>query len=133
LHPNEALFANEGFYLAFTEGDVDAMDRLWSGKPSVLCVHPGWPALTTRPAVMESWARILENPGRPQVAFHVQEVMPMGEVVAVVCYEQVGGAVMLASNWFAEEGGTVRMVGHHAGVCGNPPPLPEAKARRLDA
>ena len=133
MHRNEALFANEGFYLAFALRDLDAMEQLWSSNPSVLCVHPGWPALTTRAEVMESWARILGNPGQPQVAFHVQEIMAIGEVVAVVCYEQVVGAVMLASNWFVEEGGTVRMVGHHAGVCGNPPPLSEAKVPRLDA
>ncbi len=132
MHPNEALFANEGFYLAFAQGDVDAMDRLWSANPSVLCVHPGWPALTTRAAVLESWARILENPSRPQIAFQVQEVIPMGSVMAVVCYEQVEGAVMLASNLYLEEALTVRMVGHHAGVCANPPTLAEAKEPRLD-
>lgn len=133
MHRNEALFANEGFYLAFAQGDLEAMDRLWSSNPSVLCVHPGWPALTTRAAVMESWARILENPDRPQVAFNVQEVMAMGGAMAVVCYERVGGAVMLASNTYVEETGTVRMVGHHAGVCGSPPPMADAKVPRLDA
>jgi hypothetical protein len=59
--------------------------------------------------------------------------MPIGGTIAVVCYEQLEGAVMLASNWYVEETDRVRMVGHHAGVCGNPPPLPEAKVPRLNA
>jgi len=133
VHRNEALFANEGFYLAFARGDLNAMDRLWSREQDVLCVHPGWPALTSRSAIMDSWARILGNGDQPKVAFHAETVLGMAGIMAVVCYEKVGDAVMLASNLFAAEAGTVRMVAHQAGICGAPPPLPSAKIPRLDA
>ena len=133
MHRNEALFANEGFYLAFARGDLKAMDRLWAKEHDVLCVHPGWPALTSRASIMESWERIFANAEQPKVAFHAQTVLRMGSVLMVVCYEQVGGAVMLASNGFVTDSGTVRMVTHHAGVCGNPPPLPAGKVPRFDA
>jgi hypothetical protein len=42
------LFANETFYLAFSHRDFDAMERLWARESPVLCIHPGWPALTLR-------------------------------------------------------------------------------------
>jgi hypothetical protein len=29
----------------------------------VSCVHPGWPVLVGRQTVLESWRRILGNPG----------------------------------------------------------------------
>ncbi len=57
MHPNEALFANEAFYLAFAEGDGQAMQALWSCRNELVCIHPGWAALTEREAVLESWER----------------------------------------------------------------------------
>jgi len=38
-----ALFANEAFYRAFADRDIDAMDALWARGEPVLCIHPGWP------------------------------------------------------------------------------------------
>jgi hypothetical protein len=133
VHRNEALFANEGFYLAFARGDLRAMDRLWAVEHDVLCVHPGWPALTGRASILESWQRIFADGDQPKVAFHAQTVLRMGGLLTVICYEQVGNSVMLASNGFVAESGTVRMVSHHAGMCGNPPPLPPGKVPRFDA
>jgi hypothetical protein len=49
------LAANLEFYRAFTTRDAEAMDALWARQAPVACVHPGWPALTDRDAVMESW------------------------------------------------------------------------------
>ncbi len=130
---NEALFANEAFYLAFASGDIDAMESLWADRPDVVCVHPGWPALTDRVTVMESWARILGNPDQPQVGFHVVDVVNLGEATLVVCYERMESAVMVASNLFIRLADGPRMVGHHAGVCGDPPALPELTVPSFDA
>jgi hypothetical protein len=48
------LAANLEFYRAFTTRDVDAMEALWARQAPVACVHPGWPPLADRKAVMES-------------------------------------------------------------------------------
>ena len=46
-----------------------------------------------------------------------------GDAIALVtCYEELPGGVCLATNGFVEEDGQLRMVMHHSGVCGNPPP-----------
>ena len=63
----ELLFANEAFYHVFRSRDLAAMEDLWAKRAPVICVHPGWQALTTRDAVMESWRGILTNPEAPSV------------------------------------------------------------------
>ena len=55
------LAANLEFYRAFTMRDLGAMDALWARAAPVACVHPGWPALSDRDAIMESWRNILAN------------------------------------------------------------------------
>jgi hypothetical protein len=56
------LFANEAFYAAFAARDIEAMDELWSRRPNVTCIHPGWSPLIGRDSVMQSWRAILSNP-----------------------------------------------------------------------
>ena len=118
----EVEFANEAFYLAFEAKDYDAMAHLWSREREIVCLHPGWPALIGRDAVLDSWQKILSNPQQSQVSFFDAAVKPISdESAAVVCYERSGDAVMVASNVFVAEAGTVRLVLHQAGYCANPP------------
>lgn len=133
MHREEALFANEAFYLAFAAGDLQAMEALWSGRADIVCIHPGWPALTSRAEVMESWSRILGNPDQPPVSAHPTHAVPWGDGVVVVCYERVGDAVMVASNLFLPEAGEPRLIMHQAGLCGDPPELPAPRPQGLDA
>ena len=119
----QAEYANEAFYLAFEAKDYAAMDHLWSAAHEVVCVHPGWPALVGREAVMKSWQAILGNPQQAQVSFYGAECRRLGaDAALVVCYETTPGAVMVATNVFVSEDGRLRMVAHQAGPCGRPPP-----------
>ena len=122
----QAEFANEAFYLAFEGMDFEAMAHLWSARREVICLHPGWPALVGRDAVLESWRSILSNPRQGQVSFYSAQATLIGdESVAVVCYEMAGDHVMVATNIFSVEDEGLRMVLHQAGFCGNPPSPPE--------
>lgn len=132
MHPNEALFANESFYLAFAAGDANAMERVWAKSRSVSCIHPGWPALVGHDDVMESWRQILANPNRLQVDFYGARAVEHGDAVAVLCYEVLPGSVLIATNLFVVEDGVARLVHHQSGPCGEPPPRDPAP-RRLDA
>ena len=121
-----AGFANEAFYLAFESKDFTAMDHLWSQSRDVICIHPGWAALTGREAVMESWRAILANPRQGAVSFYGARYSVMGPgLYAAICYEVAGNAVMIATNVFVEEDARLCLVLHQAGYCANPPPLPE--------
>ena len=129
------------FYDAFSRGDLEAMDRVWSTESDqdVRCIHPGMACITGRTAVMESWKSILtsssssqsaassgtsssssssNNPGftigpeRTQVEIH-------GLVAICHCVEVTGGGVaggtLEAVNIYKREGGSWKMTLHMAG------------------
>lgn len=110
----EVLFANEAFYLSFAGGDTEAMDRLWARSAAVSCIHPGWEALHGRVPVMESWRAIMQA-GSPQIRCRDPEVALYGDVATVICFEDVQGGFLIATNVFVREGGSWRMVHHQAG------------------
>lgn len=117
----QALFANESFYLAFTQKDLSILDGLWSRSAPLICVHPGWQRLTDRAEIMASWQRILENPDQPGMDFLDTEVHEYAGMLLVSCYEQLPGGICLATNGFVFEGDACRMVLHHSGACARPP------------
>ncbi len=97
------------------------MDRLWAIEHPILCIHPGWPALTERKDVMESWKRILENPGQPGMDFYNASALVVGNIVIVTCYEELSDSIMVATNAFIEERGEIKLFHHQAGPCTQPP------------
>lgn len=109
------LAANLEFYRAFSARDIAAMDALWAHKCPVACVHPGWPPLADRDAVMESWRGILSNPDAPRIACYDERVFLYGDTALVICEEELAGGTLIASNLFAREDGEWRMVHHQAG------------------
>jgi ketosteroid isomerase-like protein len=126
-----ALGANLEFYRAFTERDLEAMDRLWAGGHEVACTHPGWSVLTGRAAVMTSWRNILANPDSPGVACSDERCILDGGLAIVLCEEELTGNTLAATNIFAKEDGEWRLVHHHAGPIfarhPDPPPLTKDK------
>ncbi len=116
------LFANEAFYRAFADGDGKAMDALWAREAPVACVHPGWQALTSRREIMETWRRIFANDSKPDVTCHAAEAFVQGDMAFVICYEEIGQSVLVATNIFRREGGVWQMVHHHAGPAPSMPP-----------
>jgi ketosteroid isomerase-like protein len=123
------LAANLRFYQAFTTQDVDAMDRLWARHAPVVCVHPGWPPLAERAAVMESWRGILSSPDAPRIACYDERVFVYGDTALVVCEEELAGGTLIASNWFVREGDGWRLVHHQAGQLVARRPTRETSAR----
>jgi len=109
------IFANDGFYAAFARRDMAAMVEVWSEKDPLFCLHPGWPLLAGRDAVMESWAGILSAGEGPQIAADSATAHRLGEVGLVLCVERLGNGVLAASNLFRLEGGRWRLFHHHAG------------------
>ena len=118
----EALFANDTFYLAFTHKDFGAMERLWAADHPTLCIHPGWRALVERGEIVESWRQILGNPQQSGIDFYNPAARAFESVVMVTCYEELPGSVCVATNGFVKEGGDMRMFHHHSGPCADPPP-----------
>jgi hypothetical protein len=116
------LFANEAFYRAFVDRNYPSMAALWAEQAPVLCLHPGWPALTGRDAVLGSWRRLLDGPAL-ELSFHRPTVHFIGETAFVVCFEQVGRDWLIATNAFVREGGVWRLAFHQAGPTPAPQPV----------
>lgn len=117
----EILFANEAFYLAFQAKDIAAMEDLWARRVPVACTHPGWPSLSGRDQVMQSWAAIFANPGAPAVDCRGAKARRYGDTAFVTCYEVVGDSLLAATNILVREEGTWKLVHHQAGPCHAPP------------
>ncbi len=115
------LFANEAFYRAFADRDVAAMDELWAKNGPVLCIHPGWQALTSRNDVIASWTRILTSGRSPAIICREPEAFMLGDVALVVCFEDVEGEYLIATNVFRREGGVWKIVHHQAGPTAGTP------------
>ena len=111
----DVLTDNQTFYRAFSKGDMNAMDALWSSAAPVACSHPGWAVLTGRDTVMASWRSILDSPGRPHITCRDAAAHELGDAAYVTCYEDVGAGVLAATNIFVLEAGAWRMVHHQAG------------------
>ena len=109
------LAANLEFYRAFATRDLPAMEALWARAAPVACIHPGWPALAGRDAIMESWQRILGNPNSPRIACYDERVLLYGDTAVVVCEEELDGGTLIASNLFVREDGAWRIAHHQAG------------------
>ena len=114
--PEDAvLAANDAFYHAFNEKDIEAMDAIWAVSPDVACVHPGWNLLFGREQVIDSWRRILSNPEQLRIFTGGETVIFAGEVALVLCRELVGGAPLAATNVFVQEDGAWKLLHHHSG------------------
>ena len=109
------LFSNEAFYLAIADRDVGAMERLWARSSDVACLHPGWGALFGRDEVLDSWRRILSHDEAPKIVCRNPEVLMYGDVAVVVCYEDIEGQLLVATNIFRREGRGWLMIHHQAG------------------
>src|SRR3954453_20294138 len=116
------LAANLEFYRAFETRDIDAMETIWARHAPVGCVHPGWPALADRKAVIESWRGIFANPQAPRIACYGERVLLYGDTALLLCEEELDGGTLIASNLFVREDGAWRIACHQAGQLVAPRP-----------
>ena len=90
------------------------MERVWSTRDDVTCVHPGWAPLHGREPVLRSWRAILVDP--PRIIATAPALLPLGVAMGLVCREVIGTTVLAAINIFVEEDGGWRIVFHQAGT-----------------
>lgn len=116
LAQDAILAANDAFYRAFANRDYPAMAALWAQRAPVSCVHPGWPPLMGRDAVLASWRDVLSTAEPLDVRIQCIGVQGFGDTALVLCGEVLNNhAALAASNLFVREDGEWRIVAHHSG------------------
>jgi ketosteroid isomerase-like protein len=113
--------ANAVFYDALDNLDLDRMDAVLATEEPVRVVHPGWPLVSGREAVLASWERIFDNAGMMQFTVADAEAHIEGDFAWVICTErltsvqggQVVEGIVQTTNMFRREGGAWRMTHHH--------------------
>lgn len=119
------LFANEAFYMAFAERNMEAMEKSWAESETVTCIHPGWGVLQGHEKVMQSWLSILANPDSPEISCRNATAHVHGAMAVVTCFEEIDGNFLIASNIFVKDGSTWRLVHHQAGPTNDTPSAEE--------
>ncbi len=111
--------AEQAFYDAFREGDMEAMRHVWARHDSVYCIHPRGELLLGQAAVMDSWRHILAGGGVSVAPEPVSSSVGANLAVHLVTEQllddsgQVQG-VVLATNVYELTDGGWRMLSHHA-------------------
>jgi ketosteroid isomerase-like protein len=116
----QVLAANAAFYRTFAARDAAAMDALWAVRAPIACVHPGWPALRGREAVLGSWQSILSGSGSPPITCSGAAAHVLGDAAFVICTEHIPNVELVATNVFVREDGAWKMVHHHASGFAHP-------------
>lgn len=118
------LRANQRFYQAFEQLDIEAMSAIWLHGERARCIHPGWRTLRGWPAIKESWIAIFSN--TEEIKFRLTDVsVSLSERMAwVSCVENIidsGSAIPIvstieATNIFEQVGADWRIAQHHASM-----------------
>lgn len=109
------LLANETFYAAFAQCDCDAMEDVWSSTADITCIHPGWPAINGRDAVIGSWRSIMQSDS-PLISVSQAEARVFGDTGYIICNEHLQPGTLIATNIFLLEDGIWKMIHHQAGI-----------------
>lgn len=114
--------ANAAMYAAFEAADVDAMQGIWDDVDpgAVVCVHPGWPMLRGRTAVLRSWSAVMAGTDYIQFFLTDVQVALLGDTAVVTCTENVltsadvgENAAVVATNVLIRRPGGWRVQVHH--------------------
>ncbi|HTV33148.1 MAG TPA: nuclear transport factor 2 family protein [Methylocella sp.] len=108
------LAANAAFYTAFRIRDLAGMTSLWADDDTVSCIHPGWPAIIGRKAVVGSWRNILGSEHSPAISCHDPYAIISGDEGRVLCIEKIGSMALAASNHFRQIEGHWKLVHHQS-------------------
>lgn len=117
----DAVAAEVAFYRALAEGDYALMAQVWDEADDVGCVHPGWPALHGREAVLASFKRMFDAGQRLDLRVERVLARPFGEGVLHLAHEFVAhagesaaAAPIVATNLYRPTAGRWHLLWHHA-------------------
>ena len=84
--------AEEAFYRAFRDGDIETMRAVWSANGEVVCVHPAHTALSGYADVMASWESILATTEGFDIRFVCRQRLAADSLVVHIGVEEITAA-----------------------------------------
>ena len=125
------------FYDAMTQGDLDAMMRLWADEDEIVCIHPGAPRLIGHVAIRASWEAVFSRGGidiRP-VERHVLHATMTAthNVIEIIGHDscEAQDRHVLATNIYLKTPAGWRIMLHHASIAPGAAPMETAPPSTL--
>ena len=111
--------AEEAFYAAFQNSDIDLMMAVWAENDNACCIHPGGPRLEGLETIRDSWQQIFSNEGNlsfeiQQKKIEVQEDIVIHHVVEMISVDGTMQSEILATNVYVNTEFGWKMILHHA-------------------
>lgn len=131
--------AEAAFYAAFAAVDREAMEAVWAPGEHTLCIHPGGGLRRGRQAVIQSWMEIFSGTSPPSIQHRLIASFETRGLAVRLVEELIrphgappeAATRVLATNVFIREGGSWRIVEHHASLPLVPPRGGDEDERRL--
>lgn len=126
------LQVNSAFYKAFSNKDIQEMERVWLKDRSCICIHPSFPPLSGIRDVMHTWKRMFESSAgsfqRTWMEPRDIRLTVKATTAVVTCEEHVFARLfvrgkkrnselvnkLMATNIFRKVGGKWHMTYHHS-------------------
>ncbi len=111
--------AEEAFYQAFEQGNIEMMMSVWSKDEDIACIHPGGPRLDGRDAIRESWQQIFTHDRGIEFAVNQQQVSVEKDIAIHYVIESISvhgelRSEIIATNLYRKTDNGWRMILHHA-------------------
>ena len=127
---NTAQDAEDAFYDALEEGDLDKMMGAWAESEDIVCIQPLREQVQGRRDVRQSWQEVFALGANIEIEIHHKQWIETPEMAIHIVHEQLvfnGDRMrlpppLIATNIYLKEEPGWRLVLHHASP--PPPPMP---------
>ncbi|WAL60440.1 nuclear transport factor 2 family protein [Thermocoleostomius sinensis] len=122
MSDNQAvLAANQAFYRAFEQKNLEALSAIWLKGDNSVCIHPGRPPLKGWERISTSWDEIFKNTDSIQLTTETIAAGVSGNIAYVVLLEKLSQVIQgrsvdvqsIATNVFARTPEAWRLVHRH--------------------
>lgn len=122
--------AEDAFYDAFEESDLDKMMGAWASGDDIACIHPMREQVQGRAAVRNSWEEVFSFGAEIEIEIHHQQWIEIIDVAIHLVHEQLTFKAnplqkpppLIATNVYHRADQGWHMVLHHTSP--PPPPMP---------
>jgi ketosteroid isomerase-like protein len=127
---DSAQDAEDAFYDAFEESDIDKMMDTWADNDDIACVQPMNEQIQGRTAVRQSWEQVFSAGMEVDIEIHHQQWIETANTAIHIVHQQLTFAegraqklpALVVTNIYLHDDGGWHLVVHHASP--QPPPMP---------